>query len=264
MWAQLENMDPVEAFIANPTVAALESLTKDQLRKIVEHYGLNVSNMQHTKVARLGEIIIEKLCERQVLIVDEEDGEVEPNVSLTPHLLNPPSLSFKEQKELRELELKWEQEKTKARELELEKHEEVKKLELERLKLETEKMWVHQKLEEMKLDQEKERMHLILEGKLRDQSFDHNTHTNVSIVQMVKLLPKFNEKDPDDLFSLFESLAEDGGWEDSEKTLLLQSVLIGRAQQAYISLSSSERKSYCAVKDAVLKAYELVAEAYRQ
>lgn len=65
-------------------------------------------------------------------------------------------------------------------------------------------------------------------------------------------------------FNLFESVADDRGWSDSEKTLLLQSVLVGKAQEAYISLSVSERKKYQSVKNAVLKVYELVAEAYRQ
>lgn len=83
-----------------------------------------------------------------------------------------------------------------------------------------------------------------------------------SVVQMIKLLPNFNDRDPDVFFSLFESLAEDRGWNDAERTLLLQSVLEGKAQEAFISLSFENRKIYKVVKEAVLKAYELVPEAY--
>ena len=48
-----------------------------------------------------------------------------------------------------------------------------------------------------------------------------------------------------------------------ERTLLLQCVLTGRAQLAYASLSVADSQVYNKVKTAVLKAYELVPEAYR-
>uniref|UniRef100_G3NE20 SCAN box domain-containing protein n=1 Tax=Gasterosteus aculeatus TaxID=69293 RepID=G3NE20_GASAC len=83
------------------------------------------------------------------------------------------------------------------------------------------------------------------------------------ISSMVRLLPKFNERDPDIFFSLFESVADDRGWTDSERTLLIQSVLVGRAQEAFIALPVPDRKKYVKVKEAVLKIYELVPEAYR-
>ena len=45
---------------------------------------------------------------------------------------------------------------------------------------------------------------------------------------------------------------------------MLQCVLTGKAQEAYSALSAVESKVYVPVKAAVLKAYELVPEAYRQ
>lgn len=53
-------------------------------------------------------------------------------------------------------------------------------------------------------------------------------------------------------FSLFESVAGDRGWTDAERTLFLQSVLVGRAQEAFIALPVPDRKNYSRVKDAVL------------
>lgn len=41
-------------------------------------------------------------------------------------------------------------------------------------------------------------------------------------------------------------------------------VLTGRAQEAYLALSDAESRKHSSVKVAVLKAYELVPEAYRQ
>ena len=46
--------------------------------------------------------------------------------------------------------------------------------------------------------------------------------------------------------------------------LLLQSVLKGKAQEAYTALPISECVDYNCVKNTILKAYELVPEAYRQ
>ena len=52
---------------------------------------------------------------------------------------------------------------------------------------------------------------------------------------------------------------------EATRVLLLQCVLTGMAlQEAYSSLSGSDYLRYELVKSAVLKAYELVPEAYRQ
>ena len=56
-------------------------------------------------------------------------------------------------------------------------------------------------------------------------------------------------------FLLFENVAGDLNWSDEEKILLLQTVLVGRAQKAFVALPSEERKVYQFVKDAVLRAY---------
>ena len=53
-------------------------------------------------------------------------------------------------------------------------------------------------------------------------------------------------------------------WPTDQWRLLLQSVLKGTAQEAYIALPISEYVDYNCVKNATLKAYELVPEAYRQ
>ena len=46
--------------------------------------------------------------------------------------------------------------------------------------------------------------------------------------------------------------------------LLLQSVLVGKAQEIYGSLSVEQSSNYEHVKEAILKAYELVPEVYSQ
>ena len=80
----------------------------------------------------------------------------------------------------------------------------------------------------------------------------------------LRLVPKFNEGDLDTFFTLFERVAEMKGWPDEDRTLMLQCVLTGKAQEAYSALSATDCLSYAKVKSGVLKAYELVPEAYRQ
>ena len=57
----------------------------------------------------------------------------------------------------------------------------------------------------------------------------------------LQLLPKFNEKDPETFFSLFECVAASIKWPESACTLMLQCVLTGRAQEVYSSLSFVDR-----------------------
>ena len=79
----------------------------------------------------------------------------------------------------------------------------------------------------------------------------------------MKLVPRFSERDPETFFSLFERVADSRHWSDAERTLLLQCTLTGRAQEVYSALIVAESRVYTSVKKAVLKAYELVPEAYR-
>ncbi|XP_041849949.1 uncharacterized protein LOC121645524 [Melanotaenia boesemani] len=80
----------------------------------------------------------------------------------------------------------------------------------------------------------------------------------------LRLLPQFQENDPDSFFLIFERLADARKWDSSARALLLQCVLVGRAQEAFSVLSVSDSQDYVKVKAAVLQAYELVPEAYRQ
>ena len=49
-------------------------------------------------------------------------------------------------------------------------------------------------------------------------------------------------------------------WPKESWVLLLQSVLVGKAQEIYGSLSVEQSSDYEHVKEAILKAYELVPE----
>ena len=89
----------------------------------------------------------------------------------------------------------------------------------------------------------------------------------------IRLVPPFQEKEVDKYFAHFEKVADSLNWPKESWVLLLQSVLVGKAQEIIGSLSVEQSSNYEHVeqssnyehvKEAILKAYELVPEAYRQ
>ncbi len=59
-------------------------------------------------------------------------------------------------------------------------------------------------------------------------------------------------------------MSEERNWSRSIRIVMLQTVITGKAQETYAALTMEDRKDYEKVKVAILKAYELVPEAYRQ
>ena len=74
----------------------------------------------------------------------------------------------------------------------------------------------------------------------------------------------FKKKEVDEYLLHFEKVAENLKWPRGHWTLLLQSVVIGKAREIYTQLSLEQSSDYVKVKELILKAYELVPEAYRQ
>jgi len=77
-------------------------------------------------------------------------------------------------------------------------------------------------------------------------------------------VPIFREKEVDKYFQHFEKVADSLKWPKEYWTMLLQSSFVGKAREIYSSLPVEKCNDYDEVKKAVLKAYELVPEAYRQ
>ena len=74
----------------------------------------------------------------------------------------------------------------------------------------------------------------------------------------IRLVPPFQEKKVDKYFAHFEKVADSLNWPKESWVLLLQSVLVGKI---YGFLSVEKSCNYEHVKEAILKAYELVPEA---
>ena len=142
-------------------------------------------------------------------------------------------------------------------------------LELKRLEFEErEKERASQlRLKEMEL-REKE-----LNIQLRLKELEKNTEptsptkrptATFDVSKHIRFVPPFQEKEVDKYFLHFEKIATSLEWPRDVWMLLLQSVLVGKAREVYSAMSIEHSSKYDLVKKAILKAYELVPEAYRQ
>ncbi|KAJ8031164.1 hypothetical protein HOLleu_27809 [Holothuria leucospilota] len=85
-----------------------------------------------------------------------------------------------------------------------------------------------------------------------------------NISKHVKFVPKFQEDNVEKFFNHFEKLGEQLKWPRDKWSILIQSNFTGKAQEVYSALSIEDSMDYDKVKKAILQAYELVPEAYRQ
>ena len=105
---------------------------------------------------------------------------------------------------------------------------------------------------------------LELQGKSKSKPLPLDSSKIFDVTKHIRLVPPFQEKEVDKYFLHFEKVAENLKWPREHWTLLLQSVVIGKAREIYTQLSLEQSSDYDKVKELILKAYELVPEAYRQ
>ena len=119
------------------------------------------------------------------------------------------------------------------------------------------------RLKELEIeDRKRQREHELLMRQY--QSTQTNSCSSPDISNYINLIPKFDEEGVDSFFAHFETIAINMSWPRNSWANIIQCKLYGRANEAYAGLSIEEAKDYETVKTAILKAYELVPEAYRQ
>ena len=134
-------------------------------------------------------------------------------------------------------------------------------IELEKIKIQAQMELQGNKmeLEKIKIQQETRLREVDLAIKGRKES-----HDSFEVTKQARLVPKFEEANVDGYFAHFERTALNLGWPKECWSMLLQTVLTGKAQRAYATLPTENCADYDLVKAAVLKSFELVPEAYRQ
>ena len=143
-----------------------------------------------------------------------------------------------------------------ARELRLAELKEARELRELELKAEAEKEAAARELRELELKAEAEKEAAVREHELKMAGLGIHSPKDKSSAfdpaRNIRLVPPFQEKEVDKYFAHFEKVADSLNW---PKEL---------AQEIYGSLSVEQSSNYEHVKEAILKAYELVPEAYRQ
>ena len=134
--------------------------------------------------------------------------------------------------------------------IELEKIKIQAQMELQRNKMELEKIKIQQETRLREVD-------LAIRGR-------KESHDSFEVTKQARLVPKFEEANVDGYFAHFERTALNLGWPKECWSMLLQTVLTGKAQRAYATLPTENCADYDLVKAAVLKSFELVPEANRQ
>ena len=105
---------------------------------------------------------------------------------------------------------------------------------------------------------------LELEAGIRESSPLSSQTDKFDVRKNIALVPPIRESEVDSYFSAFERVAAALKWPQDVWSLLLQCRLTGKAQEVVAALSLEDSLRYEIVKETVLRAYELVPEAYRQ
>ena len=265
----------LEIFVAAPSMELLNLAKKTDLLSIADHYALTSvkpSMLKH----EIKNILIKFLVDEEILdpsalssiLVTQTDLqlrelEVQRQIQLEKLRLEQEEKIRVEQLEREERKMEREERMQKEK-LEMEEREKEKERQIQRERLEMEERIQKEKLEQA----EKERQYnlrmkeLEMQDKVKTKPLDLGTHFDVT--KHIRLVPPFQEKEVDKYFLHFEKVAENLKWPKEHWTLLLQSVVIGKAREIYTQLSLEQSSDYDKVKEVILKAYELVPEAYRQ
>ena len=241
------------------SLESLKKFKKENLVKVAVHYGITPA-VGATKSHILN--LIKDHCVEHDIIDEVEEKPIAETAEIVRLKLDfereERRLAREAEKALQDAQLAAQlSEAEKAHELRLAELKEAR--ELRELELKAEK-------EKALLEAEKEaaaREHELKMAGLGKQSPSDRASV-FDPARNIRLVPPFQAKEVDKYFAHIEKVADSLNWPKESWVLLLQSVLVGKAQEIYGSLSVEQSSNYEHVKEAILTDYELVPEAYRQ
>ena len=268
----------LDKFTAEPSVELLNLGKKTDLLNLAKHYKLSEikSSMRKHEIKN---ILVQYFVDEEIfnenalsLIVDVQSVSSSKELELKLQIRQ---LEIQEREKEREREREREERKEREKEREREREEREKEREREREReerkereKEREREREREREEREREEREKEREFQLrmreIEMQERANQPKQKIEYNFDVTKHIRLVPPFQEKEVDKYFLHFEKVAENLNWPKEHWTLLLQSVLIGRAREIYIQLGVEQSQHYETVKELILKGYELVPEAYRQ
>ena len=237
----------------------LKKLKKENLVKVAAHYGITAA-VGATK-SHIVDLIKDHCVENN--IIDEVE---EKPIAETAEIVRLKLEFEREERRLAREEAQRaheaaEAEAQKARDAEKAAREEARELRLAELKEARELREL-----ELKAEQEKALLAAEIEAKKEAAAREHELKmaslgkhspsdkaSAFDPARNIRLVPPFQEKEVDKYFAHFEKVADSLNWPKESWVLLLQSVLVGKAQEIYGSLSVEQSSNYEHVKEAILK-----------
>ena len=244
-------MASAKEFVQSSSMEVLETFKKDMLVQIAQELQLEVK--RSTRKHELKRLIVEQLVDEDVL--PDSCLEVYKPLPMEPSgKYEIRRLEIERELRLKELEAQQRKEELEAqqRKEELEAQQRKKELEAQQRKEELE---AQQRKEELEAQGQKEERALkheremkALELNARRIAHEESIATKFDLGKNVRLVPPFNESEVDKYFQHFERVAQNLKWPIDQWPLLLQSVLRGKAQEAYTALPISECVDYNSVQ----------------
>ncbi|KAJ8049831.1 hypothetical protein HOLleu_02747 [Holothuria leucospilota] len=263
----------LDKFVASPSVEELDSLKKSEIVKVAKYYGIEFQPlMRKDEIKRY---VLEYLVDESILpITVLETAFTVP----TDNTFELKRLEIEMNKEIRLKEMEREREREererKEREMQMQKEKEEREMQMQMQKEKEEREMQMQKEKEereMQMQREKEarehefRLKQLELGVIKASDPKIGLDTGgFDVSKHVKFVPKFQEDNVEKFFNHFEKLGEQLKWPRDKWSILIQSNFTGKAQEVYSALSIEDSMDYDKVKKAILQAYELVPEAYRQ
>ena len=248
----------------------LKKLKKENLVKVAAHYGITRA-IGATKSHILN--LIKDHCVEHDIIDEVEEKPIAETAEIVRLKLDfereERRLAREAEKALQDAQFAEAQKAREAAEAEAKRAREAAEAEAEKAQeLRLAELKEARELRELELKAEADKEAAAREHELKMAGLGiHSTKDKASAfdpARNIRLVPPFQEKEVDKYFAHFEKVADSLNWPKESWVLLLQSVLVGKAQEIYGSLSVEQSSNYEHVKEAILKAYELVPEAYRQ
>ena len=232
----------LDKFTAEPSVELLNLGKKTDLFNLAKHYKLSEikSSMRKHEIKN---ILVQYFVDEEIF-----------NENALSLIVDIQSVSSS-----KELELKFQ-----IRQLEIQERQKEREREREREREEREEREKEREREERQKEREFQLRMREIEMQERANQSKQKIEYNFDVTKHIRLVPPFQEKEVDKYFLHFEKVAENLNWPKEHWTLLLQSVLIGKAREIYTQLGVEQSHHYETVKELILKGYEPVPEAYRQ
>ena len=289
----------LESFFAKPSIIQIDGCRKDDLAKMASH--LSISHPKQILKRELKALVVGKLVELKLLVLPEQlepavleddirpdkPGSVESQVhepagaqavlslegEIGDRMKTPFTLPRYDPLSTASAGSSRDEARLKVRlaRLQMEAHEKAQnrqaqlqyQLEIRKLEIEADKAV---RLRQLELESQKETQVLQAptDTGLGASSSPAESHRAFDVSKHVALMPIFRESEVDSYFGAFERIAAALRWPPDIWPLLLQCKIHGKAQEAVASLPVEDSLSYDSVKAAILRAYELVPEAYRQ